>query len=166
MKKGLKNYIIYGLIVIVTIVLVVVLKNWYEIKKDKHTIKRMSSIVEIKEQDLDNYLTENENIIIYMSNSKKSELKEFEEEFNEYINKENLNKSIIYIDLNEVSDKFDEDLKNIFNINPTSSYLSVNFNEDENIIIVEESQLLGVLYNTPNHIKMEDVKAFLKGNEQ
>ena len=80
MKKiGLKNYIIYILIVFVTVALAIVFSFWYKNIKDEQTTKSMTAIAEIKETDLDNYLTENNNIIIYLGNSKKESLKEFQQ---------------------------------------------------------------------------------------
>lgn len=163
MKKiGLKNYIIYILIVFVTVALAIVFSFWYKNIKDEQTTKSMTAIAEIKETDLDNYLTENNNIIIYLGNSKKESLKEFEEEFNKYINEESLNKNIIYIDLSEVSKNFDKKIKNKFNENSNFNNLDVNFNNDENIIVIEESKLVNILYRKTSDIKIEEVKIFLK----
>lgn len=163
MKKiGLKNYIIYTLIVFVTVALAIVFSFWYKNIKDEQTTKSMTAIAEIKETDLDNYLTENNNIIIYLGNSKKESLKEFEEEFNKYINEESLNKNIIYIDLSEVSKNFDKKIKNKFNENSNFNNLDVNFNNDENIIVIEESKLVNILYRKTSDIKIEEVKIFLK----
>ena len=163
MKKiGLKNYIIYILIVFVTVALAIVFSFWYKNIKDEQTTKSMTAIAEIKETDLDNYLTENNNIIIYLGNSKKESLKEFEEEFNKYINEESLNKNIIYIDLSEVSKNFDKKIKNKFNETSNFNNLDVNFNNDENIIVIEESKLVNILYRKTSDIKIEEVKIFLK----
>ena len=84
-KISTKNYVIYTIIVLITIAVVIFFSKWYEIKKDGQTTHRMNSIAEIKETDLDNYLVENPSIIIYLSNSHKEELKDFESEFNKYI---------------------------------------------------------------------------------
>lgn len=165
-KISTKNYVIYTIIVLITIAVVIFLSKWYEIKKDGQTTHRMNSIAEIKETDLDNYLVENPSIIIYLSNSNKEELKDFESEFNKYILKNNLNKKMIYIDLNGVSENFDKKLKNKLGIDSSSSYLNVNFSEDENIIIIEDSQLVSILYNTGKNINMDDVKVFLRGNRE
>ena len=165
-KISTKNYVIYTIIVLITIAVVIFLSKWYEIKKDGQTTHRMNSIAEIKETDLDNYLVENPSIIIYLSNSHKEELKDFESEFNKYILKNNLNKKMIYIDLNGVSENFDKKLKNKLGIDSSSSYLNVNFSEDENIIIIEDSQLVSILYNTGKNINMDDVKVFLRGNRE
>lgn len=165
-KISTKNYVIYTIIVLITIAVVIFFSKWYEIKKDGQTTHRMNSIAEIKETDLDNYLVENPSIIIYLSNSNKEELKDFESEFNKYILKNNLNKKMIYIDLNGVSENFDKKLKNKLGIDSSSSYLNVNFSEDENIIIIEDSQLVSILYNTGKNINMDDVKVFLRGNRE
>lgn len=165
-KISTKNYVIYMIIVLITITFVIFLSKWYETKKDGQTTHRMSSIVEIKEKDLDNYLVENPSIIIYLSNSHNIGLKNFEKEFNKYILKNNLNKKMVYIDLNGVSKNFDKKLKNKLGIDASSSYINVNFNEDENIIIIDDSELVSILYNTNININMDDVKLFLRGNRE
>ena len=96
----------------------------------------------------------------------KEGLKDFESEFNKYILKNNLNKKMVYIDLNGVSENFDKKLKNKLGIDSSSSYLNVNFSEDENIIIIDDSQLVSILYNTNKNINMDEVKLFLRGNRE
>ena len=96
-KISTKNYVIYTIIVLITIAVVIFFSKWYEIKKDGQTTHRMNSIAEIKETDLDNYLVENPSVIIYLSNSHKEELKDFESEFNKYILMFLFTSSIIYL---------------------------------------------------------------------
>ena len=73
---------------------------------------------------------------------------------------------MVYIDLNGVSENFDKKLKNKLGIDSSSSYLNVNFSEDENIIIIDDSQLVSILYNTNKNINMDEVKLFLRGNRE
>ena len=70
-KIPMKNYIILLAITIVTILLVVYLVNLYQTKKDyeNNVNHRMTFLKEIKVEDFDNYITENPEGFIYLSNS-------------------------------------------------------------------------------------------------
>lgn len=161
MNKQKINYIIYAVIVVFTLFIVFFAKKLYENGINEKSTKRINSIYEIKEKDLDNYIIENPNIVIYMSNSKDESLVKFEKEFDEYVKTNNLNKNIVYIDLKSVSKNFSKNIKNKLNIN--SEY---DFNNKPNMIILEDSEVKTVLYYTEKNINIEDVKLFLRGNEE
>lgn len=157
-----KNYIIYIFLVIATVFLALCGKKWYENKKSEENIKRMNDILEVKQEGLENYLMENQNIFLYLSSSKDENLNEFEKEFMEYINKENINKKFTYIDLSQVDGNFDKEIKENLNLN----HIKIDFSKFSNIIIIDEGIVTDVLYKDIKIINMDDVKIFIEGNIQ
>lgn len=157
-----KNYFIYMFLVVITVIFVLCGKKWYETKKSEENIKRMNDILEVKQEGLDNYLMENQNIFLYLSSSKDENLNEFEKEFMEYINKENINKKFTYIDLSQVDRNFDAQIKQILKLND----LNIDFSKFSNIIIIDDGVVIDVLYKQQKEINIDDVKLFIEGNVQ
>ena len=112
--------------------------------------------------NLNNYLLENSNLIIYISSGKDKNIKEFENSFKSYIIGNNLKNDIIYIDSNDIKkSNFIEDLFNNYASNdvilsnkPTIKYPT--------LIIFKNGKIINV-YNEkiPN---LYSVKIFLMTN--
>ena len=107
-KIPLKNYIILVLIVFVTVILVIYFCKWFEtLKNEKENISIMDNyLTTIQYNEIDNYLAENENIIIYYSYLSSDESSKFERKFIKLIDKYALNDRILYLKREE--DKFSD----------------------------------------------------------
>jgi hypothetical protein len=158
----LKNYIFLAIIFILTISAVLIVKNFYENKKDIQTNDRLNNLYEIKEDDLKNYVVENNEIVIYTSKSSDSSIEEFEVSFEEYITSKELSKEIIYLNLDQVSSKFYDDLKNNF-FNDSLKNKNIPKNQ-ANIYILENGKIKAMLYEDSTDISLSDVDKFLKDN--
>ena len=100
----LKNYILLSIVLILTIVVVINLflwKNTYEKNKLQTPILDDYLLV-INYNELNNYLVENKDAIIYVSELNDESIRLFENKFKNIINKNNLNNKILYLDLTEV----------------------------------------------------------------
>ena len=100
----LKNYILLSIVLILTIVVVINLflwKNTYEKSKLQTPILDDYLLV-INYNELNNYLVENKDAIIYVSKLNDESIRLFENKFKNIINKNNLNNKILYLDLTEV----------------------------------------------------------------
>ena len=100
----LKNYILLSIVLILTIVVVINLflwKNTYEKNKLQTPILDDYLLV-INYNELNNYLVENKDAIIYVSKLNDESIRLFENKFKNIINKNNLNNKILYLDLTEV----------------------------------------------------------------
>lgn len=107
MKKekeiSLKNYILLSIVLILTIVVVIYFflwKNTYEKSKLQTPILDDYLLV-INYNELNNYLVENKDAIIYVSKLNDESIRLFENKFKNIINKNNLNNKILYLDLTE-----------------------------------------------------------------
>ena len=99
----LKNYILLSIVLILTIVVVIYFflwKNTYEKSKLQTPILDDYLLV-INYNELNNYLVENKDAIIYVLKLNDESIRLFENKFKNIINKNNLNNKILYLDLTE-----------------------------------------------------------------
>ena len=99
----LKNYILLSIVLILTIVVVIYFflwKNTYE-KSNLQTPILDDYLLVINYNELNNYLVENKDAIIYVSKLNDESIRLFENKFKNIINKNNLNNKILYLDLTE-----------------------------------------------------------------
>ncbi len=99
----LKNYILLSIVLILTIVVVIYFflwKNTYEKSKLQTPILDDYLLV-INYNELNNYLVQNKDAIIYVSKLNDESIRLFENKFKNIINKNNLNNKILYLDLTE-----------------------------------------------------------------
>lgn len=111
MKKereiAFKNYIILALVLIITIIGVIYIFMWYSSKeKSKLELPILNDyIMPINYNELNDYIVENKDAVIYTSVLNDVNIRLFENKFKNVIVKNNLNSSILYLDLtNEIKD--------------------------------------------------------------
>lgn len=111
MKKereiAFKNYIILALVLIITIIGVIYIFMWYSSKeKSKLELPILDDyIMPINYNELNDYIVENKDAVIYTSMLNDVNIRLFENKFKNVIVKNNLNSSILYLDLtNEIKD--------------------------------------------------------------
>ncbi len=109
-KIPIKNYIILSLIIIISIFIIIYCYVWYGVYEKENLNISVSSqyFIVIQYNELDNYLTENKDAIIYVSGANNDEIKKFEKKFIKLINKYSLNNSILYLN---ISNKFKDNEK-------------------------------------------------------
>ena len=101
-KIPIKNYIILLIIAIFTFSITFYLMNQYQTKDNK----KINFVSEIKENELDSYITEGHEVIIYMSKSDTEEIEKFEKQLKIYTTRNDLSNKYVYLNLNNVSDNF------------------------------------------------------------
>lgn len=154
-KIPLKNYVILILLTVLTLSLVFVLSNKY---KSNFSEDRMTFVTEIKENDINEYVLEGNDLIIYMSNSKNNKIAKFEEKLKEYTEKNELKDKYMYLDLNEVSDNFD----NEFYVNYFNESFNGNFEiKEPTLVIIKDKKIVD--YKTELKT-IEEVKRFFERN--
>ena len=102
----LKNYLLVIVILVATFFATLSIVDKF---KDEDSQEKTMTIEEIKENELDNYLTERQEAIIYISSNKKDE--EINKKVDKYINKKNLVEKVVYLDKDELSEDFDNQMK-------------------------------------------------------
>lgn len=159
MKKEIpfKNYIMLAGILIITILLVIYLFNLQSIY---HKNKLQSPILDkylmiINYNELDDYLTENENAVVYISLLKDEKVRTFENKFKNIIVDNNLNNKILYLNLtNEIEDKEKRQL------------LNTKYGEDmikvPSIVIFKEKRIVSSFNIKENNYNLKELEKFLK----
>lgn len=160
-----KNYFLLGLLLICTVGLVCFLANWYQVDQQTKYSGVITSIVnEVKEDELSSYLVDNTNVIIYFASSKDTKLLKFEEEFKNYINKEELKDQIIYVDTSAITDDafyknietkyFDSSLKN----------KKITLSHIPNLVILRDGKVKSIMITYDNEINLDMVKEYFQKN--
>ena len=96
-KIPIKNYFIVVLIAILTISLTFCLMITYN-NKEKNTL---SFVSQVKENELDSYITERQEVVIYMASSNNKNIKELEKDLKKYTEEKNLKDFYVYLDFRD-----------------------------------------------------------------
>lgn len=96
-----KNYVILAGVLILSIILVIYFYKWYDMyEKSENSVSVLNGYLSIiNYNEIDDYLVENKNAVIYISSSGTAEVKDFEKKFINIINKYDLNNNILFLDL-------------------------------------------------------------------
>ena len=132
----LKNYILLSIVLILTIVVVIYFflwKNTYEKSKLQTPILDDYLLV-INYNELNNYLVENKDAIIYVSKLNDESIRLFENKFKNIINKNNLNNKILYLDLTE-------ELKENNIVKEINKKYGKEMNEVPTIVIIKDGKI-------------------------
>ena len=117
----LKNYIILAVVLILSIILVIYFYMWYNAYEESklNTMIMDKYLQVINYNELNYYLVENKDAVIYSSVLEDQKIRHFEKKFKNIIIKNSLNNDILYLDLTEeLKDKnITKDIKETYNIN-------------------------------------------------
>lgn len=111
-KIPVKNYIILGVVMFVTMLILYYFYCWVDVyKESKINIPILDKYMTvINYNELDNYIVENPNTIVYVSVLEDEKIREFEKEFkNKYKNKD-IKNEVLYMNITD--DINDNDIKN------------------------------------------------------
>lgn len=150
----LKNYFILGIILASSIFIVLYINKLYLSAKNNDNILN-GFIKEIKTQEIDNYIIENPNFIIYLG-YKNNDNKSFEKKFKKLVTKYDLQKDIVFIDISQ----FNDETFNKF----CKKYADKLLKKDSSLIIVDNQKVIDALDITKGNNDIELVKMFFKKN--
>lgn len=161
-KIPLKNYILLAVTLIITIVLVIYFYMW----KKTYEENKINSVVmdkyiqEINYNELNDYLIENKNTVIYSSVVGNTKTKKFEEKLGKLIEDNSLSNSIIYLNLtDELKDKNIK--KEIL-----ENYKELNNNIKDPLIIIFSNNKITSIYNIKdNNYDIDNLKKYLEKEE-
>lgn len=155
-----KNYIYLGIIIFVTLLLLFYFYLWYltyeESKLNNQIMDRYLQVINYNE--LDDYLIENKNAIIYVSILEEQNIRNFEIDFKETIIDNSLKKEMLYLDLTDIyNDKKERDkaIKK-YQIN------NKNISNLPCILIFEEGNLKKIYDIKENNYNVDEVEDFLE----
>lgn len=157
-----KNYIIVGFIAIAVVILVLYMAKLYNnVNINKGNSIMSNYLFNVTTNELDSYLLENPNIIIYWANSEDISNSSFEKDLKKYIVKYDLQKNFVFVNTNNISE---EEINNITKkyLNDELKNKNINLKITPNILIVEEGKIVDVLYTYQQEIEMNYVKEKFK----
>lgn len=150
MKKiPFKNYICAFLITIMTLFVVF---NLIEIYNNNNKIDFMT---EVKEEELQQYIVENNNIFIYFS---KGNNKKIEDELEKYLENNEIKNDIIFVNLDKVSKDFELKFNSSYKEVTSSVYYNL---KNPTIVSIKSGKIVNYL-NKLNNI--DDIKQFIERN--
>ena len=156
-----RNYIILGILIIATVVLTFYFVSWYEASKE---YRQNNSVIadilpKITIEDIDNYLLDNPNTVIYMASSTDENIKDFEKQFKKLLVQEEISDSIVYIDTNSIVDNNYQPL--VKRLSDTLTKKNVSLDNKTNLLIVRDGEIIDILYKDNTAINESDVEHFL-----
>lgn len=100
-----KNYFIVGVIFVLTVTIVLYVATLYKNTKinDKKSIIS-TYLFNVNVDELDNYLLENPDVVIYWANSEDFENEKFEKKIKKFIVKKDLQKQFVFLDVKNIND--------------------------------------------------------------
>ncbi len=160
-----KNYVLYTIVGIVSLLVVFYIAHLYNTNKEYRQNNSVLSLVvfEVKDNELESYLVENPNIVIYMASSKDMDVKPFEDKFNNYIKDQQISKEIVYLDTSKVSDKgfYKKTIKKFFDKDISISNLA----NKTSLLIVKDGRVVDYINKNSSNINIEQVEYVLKKYE-
>ena len=161
-KIAPKNYAIYGILCILTVILVFYLSMWYETRQDYYKNNSIISelLAEINKHELSSYTLENPNSIIYVASSKDEQIKQFEKKLKKLILNNEITNQMVYLD---ISQDYNKGLKDEIKALSSNDLKINNFDVDDGIsfIIFENGNVKAILHKDSNNAQIEHVKNFL-----
>ena len=148
-----KNYVILGIVLVVSFLFIYYLYLWFDsYNETKLNMPIMNKYMEvINYNELDNYLVENPNTIIYVSVLENSEIREFEKKFKSLYKRHEIDKEILYMDIT-----------NEKKINASKYTLGGISIKDVPVIMVFDNGVLKSIYGIKdNNYDIDNLKMFI-----
>lgn len=161
-----RNYVILGIIVIITLLIVIYLCSWYKQYTDNKVNEPVITSVlrEVEYNNLDTVLRERDVLIMYMCTTDESICRSFEKKFSEYIKDNNLTEEIVYLNLGYLKDE--NDLLDTVYDKYKSDTLVKKVYEYPTLLIFNQGKIVDVLSsNGKNKIDIDKVEEFLESYE-
>ena len=154
MKKEIpyKNYIILVLVFLMTILVTLYVRDWYNTTKVYYAQNSvMTKVVkEIKSEEISNYILENQRFILYVSSGQNSQIKDFEDEFKNLIQNLDISDDVLYMNLDGVNTgSFYDLLKNNYVRNSKIKNQIVDSNSS--LYLFTDGKVSGVLNNVSDY---------------
>ena len=159
----LKNYIILGLVVLLTLGLVYYFYLWYityeESKLNETIMDRYLEVINYNE--LNDYIVENRNAMIYTSVLEDNNIRKFEIKFKNIVVKNALKDKILYMDMTDIFEdkiKYTE-LRNSYQIN------NYNITNVPCILVFKDAKLVDIYSIKDNDYNTDNVLNYIIDNE-
>ena len=157
----LKNYIILFVIIVVSLLLVRYFYMWFdaynETKLNMPILDKYMEVINYNE--LDNYLIENPNTIIYVSVLENSEIRNFEKEFKEVFKNGKIENEVLYLDITEdiKNEKTKKEMKKKYSLN------SVSILDVPAILVIDDGELKSINTISSTNYDIERIETLING---
>ncbi len=162
-KIPTKNYVIYGIIVVVTLVAVFYMNEWYKAYKESILENSYISeyVTEINYSEFENYIQENPSAIIYISKTNSEASIKIEKDLYKIIKANELTDEIVFLNLTD-NENVLSDIENKY----FSTILSTDLNRVPAIVIFDNMKIVDVLVSDEEEkISRSDILKLLEGQE-
>ncbi len=155
----LKNYIILGIIIVITIFILYYFYMWYdaynESKINMPIMNRYMDVINYNE--LEDFITENPDTLIYVSVLEDEEIREFEKEFKNQFKNKNVLNDILYLDLtSELEDKeIREEIIDEYSIN------TLSMSDVPSIVLFDDGSLKSIYSVKDNNYNVHAVVDYI-----
>ena len=150
-KIETKNYLILAVVIVITVVLVFYVMDWYvttnEYYAENSVIKDVSR--EIREDEISNYSLESGKFAIYASSGNNTNIKDFENDFKKAITKVNAQDNILYLNTDEI----DSNSNNFATNDKIAGRISSS--SQATLYVFEEGKITQVFNNLENYTQDE-----------
>lgn len=159
----LKNYIILGLVILLTLGLVYYFYLWYityeESKLNETIMDRYLEVINYNE--LNDYIVENRNAMIYTSVLEDNNIRKFEIKFKNIVVKNALKDKILYMDMTDIfKDKIKyTELRNSYQVN------NYNITNVPCILVFKDAKLVDIYSIKDNDYNTDNVLNYIIDNE-
>lgn len=160
-KIPFKNYVFLGVVLLVSMLILYYFYLWVdaynESKLNKPIMNKYMDVINYNE--LDTYLIENPDTIIYVSILENKEIRDFEKNFKKLFKKKKINNDILYLDITEdiKNEEIKNELSNKYMIN------SVSILDVPVIIVIENGNVKSIYSISENNYDVDKVKTFING---
>lgn len=152
------HYVLFGVLAVFIVSITFLISTWFSNQRNQSLL--LNVIFEVKENELLPYLSETSNMVLYFASGKNQTIKSFEKEFRDFIQKKGLQKEIVYVNTDLLSDKTKADLNSYWKENEKGKKIIF-----PNIIFVENGIIIDQLNERSSSISIRDVESFFKKYE-
>ena len=154
-----KNYVILGVVILVSLLIVYYLYMWftaYKSTKEREVILDKYMTV-INYNELDDYLVENPDGIIYVGILNDEDITKFEKKFKNSIKNNKINKEVLYLNITDElnSGKKISEMKDKYTVN------YANITDVPNIMVFEDGKIKTIYSIRDNGYDVQKVEKFI-----
>ena len=153
----LKNYVIVFSVVIFTLLLVLSLFIFFNVKKNRELQIPVirGAVPEIEEKDVDSYMREHDYFLLYIGTSDNTNCRSLEEDLKDFIKTKNIN-NLVYLNITNVKDKklfYDEYNKKYAEGVKLSNYPA--------FIIIRDNKIYDLVERDKRQLQIGDIQRLL-----
>lgn len=160
-----KNYIIFALVIIVSLGIVAYCVRWYQMSQSVENSNVMDGVVsELKSDELSSYLLDNPNVIVYLAPSDSTENKSLEDELHDLIIRKELTNEFVYLDSSMITDSSIYDDYEDKYLSDTLKNQSIDLSVTPNLWYFRDGKIMDVMNTVSRVSSIQDVEHFLDKN--